>query len=299
MPLPVRCADFCPDNQSKQSFHMTSSEFEWSELLSSVDANTFPTLTCPTCGIVALKLDPKKISYQRLKNQYESNVFENETFDAGVVLNVLKALVLIAEEIKWEQCRFNGHLTCANCGDVTTFLGKAKVPNQRSSAYHSTLVPRLIPEFFSPPVPLITLRSDYPLEVRAELVRSFALFFSDSAAAANRIRICVELVLNDLQIDAVRRDAAGKAKSSASGREVKLTLGERIKLFAVDHGELAELLGAIKGIGNEGSHGCELSRSDLLDAYAMIDHILTALYVTSKTRAQLLGISNKFKQKYG
>lgn len=278
---------------------MVSNEFNWKQLLSSVAVDKFPKLTCPTCGEVALALDPKKVNYQRLKNQYESNVFEKETFDAGVVLNVIKAIGIIAEELKWEQCRFNGHLTCLNCGDVTSILGKAKVPNRRSPAYMQNLVAQLMPEFFSPPVPLIPLRPDYPLVIRAELVRSFALFFSDSAAAGNRVRLCIELLLDDLKIEAVRRDQSGTAKVSASGREVKLSLGERIRKFAEHHGELAELLSAIKGVGNEGSHSGDLSREDLLQAYAMIDHILTTLYVTSKMRAQLLGESHKLKQKYG
>jgi hypothetical protein len=50
----------------------------------------------------------------------------------------------------------------------------------------------------------------------------------------------------------------------------------------------AERLLAIKWIGNSGSHGASLQRSDLLDAYEIFEIALTEIYDIDKKRADKL-----------
>lgn len=152
----------------------------WNKLLSSVGANDFPKLSCPSCGEWALSLDQKHLSYQRLKNQYDGRRFEREDFDAGVLLKLISVIAYVAEEMKWEQCRFNGHLVCASCGEITSVLGKAKKPNLHVKSYSAGLQVQLMPEYFSPALPIIPLRTEYPIALRQELGKSFAMFFSDT-----------------------------------------------------------------------------------------------------------------------
>lgn len=270
----------------------------WNKLLSPVCINSFPLLNCAACGVQALSLAKKNIVYQRLKNQYDGRRFEHEDFDSSVLLKIVGVIAFVAEEIKWEQCRFSGHLICQSCGEVTSVMGKAKIPNTHAKTYSVGLQEQLMPEYFSPALPIIPLRPEYPLSLRQELGKSFAMFFSDASSAGNRVRTCVELLLDDQKIDRARRDDSGNVKISSSGREATLSLGNRIGEFGKKFPDFALMLGAIKSVGNEGSHGGDLDRPDLLRAYQIIDFILTNLYVNSKAHLEMLQMSSALKGKY-
>ena len=58
------------------------------------------------------------------------------------------------------------------------------------------------------------------------------------------------------------------------------------------------MLGAVKALGNEATHGADLQSEDLLDAYDLVEHVLVELYVTRPHRTTLLAQSADLKQKY-
>lgn len=56
-------------------------------------------------------------------------------------------------------------------------------------------------------------------------------------------------------------------------------LNKRIdKEFRKKESELADLILAVKWIGNEGSHLGSLKRQDIIDAYSILEHALNKLY---------------------
>jgi hypothetical protein len=270
----------------------------WNQLLANVPLSRFPKLCCPSCGAKELVLDPSDIKLRRLKNQYDVAKFERDDFDEHLALRILGAVAFVAEELQWEQCRFNAFLSCKTCGEVTSVLGKAKVPNKNLKSYTSHLETQLILEYFAPALPIIPLPAEYPISVRRELSKSFASFFSDPASAGNRVRTTVEALLDEQGIDKIRRDAGGNAKTSGSGRRIQLSLGERLQLFAKTRTDFATMLGAIKGIGNQASHGADINRADLLTAFQIIDYVLSELYISSQRHTALMQVSNTLKGRY-
>lgn len=67
----------------------------------------------------------------------------------------------------------------------------------------------------------------------------------------------------------------------------RMTLESRLKALAKSDFELAELLRAIKWIGNDGSHSAEVTRNDVLEVAEILEVALAALY-EDKTRQQAI-----------
>lgn len=79
------------------------------------------------------------------------------------------------------------------------------------------------------------------------------------------------------------------------GREVRIALHDRIEMFRVTNPDAAELLSAVKLLGNVGSHGDELAKGDLLDAYEVIEHVIDTLYSTRAARVAELASELKVR----
>jgi hypothetical protein len=98
------------------------------------------------------------------------------------------------------------------------------------------------------------------------------------------------------------RDPNGKTFDSRFDLVVLLKfaviLGETYRSLFKNHADYAKMLKAIKGVGNEGSHGSELSRQDLLMAYKIINHVLISIYVKSKQHNEILQITNDLENRY-
>jgi hypothetical protein len=58
------------------------------------------------------------------------------------------------------------------------------------------------------------------------------MFFSDASSAGNRIRTCVELLLDDLNVERFLLDGDGEIKISSTGKKTPLSLGKRIEAFS-------------------------------------------------------------------
>ncbi len=267
-------------------------------LLSGISIDKFPHLPCSSCGSVSLKLSSRDMRYRPLTNQYDPQQFEKEGFDSSILLGLLQVVGSVIEQLQWIQSRFSGFLKCSSCGEVVAVIGRAKVPSEYSKKNHTYFKAKLIPEFFSPPIPLIALQAEYPESVKLELAKSFATFFSDAALAGARVRVSIELLLNVLEIEKNRKDDVGNVKTTKSGREQRLTLQERIHLFKVKYPDYAKMLLAIKSIGNEASHNAEIDRYDLLDAYEILDHVLVQLFITPRKHDKILSITDNVNSKY-
>lgn len=83
-----------------------------------------------------------------------------------------------------------------------------------------------------------------------------------------------------------------------NGTKVDLKLHKRIELYKKENEEVANLLMAIKWIGNEGSHELNgLDREKIIIAYEIIHHCLEKLYNTRLE--ELRKIANRINEQKG
>ncbi|MGO9309710.1 MAG: DUF4145 domain-containing protein [Spirochaetia bacterium] len=133
--------------------------------------------------------------------------------------------------------------------------------------YESETFERCFPRFFDRAREIIPL-GDIPYELEELLVESFRLFWLDSASCANKIRICVEQLLDLFDVRRYPR----------AGKRVPLPLHSRIVDFRSKKPDVLEKLLAVKWIGNAGSHLGKLSKEDLLDGYKILGYAIKKLF---------------------
>lgn len=103
-------------------------------------------------------------------------------------------------------------------------------------------------------------------EIAQELRGAFFLYWSQTAASANRLRVALELLLNHAGVQ--------KTKKANNG-QVNLSLHARLDIYAQKEQVVGSQLMALKWLGNSGSHGGGVvSREDLLDAFEIMEHAL-------------------------
>ena len=85
-------------------------------------------------------------------------------------------------------------------------------------------------------------------------------------------------------VDAIMTDQGIETSIvSKKAKEVELTIHNRIELFEKKNPEVAEMLMAIKWIGNEGSHELKgLTRENVVIAYEIIYHCIESYTITDQ-----------------
>lgn len=132
-------------------------------------------------------------------------------------------------------------------------------------------------KYMKPSVDII----DLPNQLNSELVEilkiSFFLFWIDEDSCGNRIRSAIEKIL-DLQ-------KINKTTINKNGKRVKLRLHQRIEKFKKKQPYAANYLFALKLLGNRASHNTKniITRNQLVDAYQILELILTDLYDKKRT----------------
>ena len=113
----------------------------------------------------------------------------------------------------------------------------------------------------------------------AELIKSaYVLSWGDYEACLNRIRVCLEMLLDALRIP---------RSALKAGRRNPLNLHRRIELAQGKGPSTKPFLMAAKYLGNAGSHSGGLTRRDAFDAFDLLEAIVTALYGEQKNVARL------------
>lgn len=259
------------------------------KIMSFCTIDAFPELPCPYCGQETLRLTKRDFHYRELQSQFSEKDFEDIDFECSLLL---KAFLLAGEIIRGTmeaQAKFSAFLKCGSCKEVVVAVGKAIVPSKWATEHGCYVQTRILPEFFTPPLPMIPLHPNYPEDLRSEIIRSFSTFFSDAASCGNAIRHSVEELLDDQKIE--------RARTMDDGKRVPLNLHQRIKLFERSF-QHAKLLHGIRVIGNEASHNCRVSQDDLLRAYEVLEYVLRALYVQPRHHANMVAKSNLLEVKY-
>ena len=133
------------------------------------------------------------------------------------------------------------------------------------------------PSFFEPAPPVFPIPKECPNAVADELKKAFALMWPEIGSSGNRLRVAVEVLMNEQKIQ-----KKAKIKSGGNARKYRdLALHERIEKFMVKHEDAGTQLMAIKWLGNTGSHAAldVLTHDDLLDAFEHFEYALDLVYV--------------------
>ncbi len=135
------------------------------------------------------------------------------------------------------------------------------------------------PLIAEPMPPIFKIPKDTPANIAADLEGAFRLVWIDAGAAANRVRVAVEHLLDHLGIPATVTTAQG---------DQHITLHKRIDLYAKKEPTHGAHLMAIKWLGNTASHEGQVSREAFIDACEILEHTLSEiLEQRSKTIAKL------------
>lgn len=125
------------------------------------------------------------------------------------------------------------------------------------------------PVFVRPMPDIFNIPHKCPKEIAKQLRAAFALFWQDQAAAAGRVRVALEALMDHLNVKRRRKEPSGKIKM--------LTLHQRLEIYQAIDSVIAPQLMAVKWLGNTGSHTSAVTRNDLLDSFEILDHALAEL----------------------
>lgn len=223
-----------------------------------------PDWICPSCHKGVLKKDDKSIKL------YEKALSSS-------------LRVSPAWEPEWEHGVFSAILTCSNpsCKDIVIVTGNfCSEENIEYDAYGNAgpnIDRFLTPTNFNPPLNIFIVHENVPKVIKNEIIKSFGLYWLDFASCANKIRIVLELIMDNKKVK--------KSTISNKGKRVYYDLHTRIDLFKKKFPEKAKLLMANKWIGNAGSHkNTNLTQDDILDGFEILELVLNQLYGTDTKR---------------
>lgn len=146
----------------------------------------FPEWVCPTCNNGKLHVDKPFISQElvRSKNAHTEEDWEPES----------------------KHEKFYGDLVCNSkkCGEKVTIAGRIEywLDEEMEEANKERLLQKkFYPEYFYPYLKLFALPIDFPFELEEPIETIFKLFWVDSSACANAIRIMVGEILTEQRIN--------------------------------------------------------------------------------------------------
>lgn len=240
-----------------QRFFDENSKFDW---------------PCPNCGTSSLILQKEKL----LTEETAKSIAMRKSYDDW--------------EIEWIELIFCGYLKCDNCKESIFFTGKGNP--EHYGYYEEEGMPleqyknSFTPTFFQPSLKLFIAPKECPETLREEIENSFKLFWCDLQSCANKIRVSLEILMNEFGI---------KKYNIVGGKRRPISLHSRIESFP--NAEVKDYLLAIKWIGNNGSHIGDLQIIDILDAYRLLEFSLAQLY--NNENKELKKISKEINQRKG
>ncbi|RVU16261.1 DUF4145 domain-containing protein [Streptomyces antnestii] len=183
-------------------------------------------------------------------------------------------------EPDWIHGQFHGALVCGRtqCHEYVAITGDWRLVEQLDDENRwdgGSYEPLFTPRFFLPALRLLTAapRLEIPAPIEERLLAASTVLWAEPSSAGNRVRAAAEALLDDQNVP--------RTTTTAKGRTQRLTAHSRIVEFrAAGHPEEADLLEAVKWIGNDASHEDSLSVADVLDGVELLEHALRMLYDT-------------------
>jgi hypothetical protein len=242
--------------------------------------NNVPSWICPTCKTGILKGDKKSIkAYESIESK---SVHSHEAWEPD-----------------WINGAFVGILNCSNsdCGEAVSILGKMNYVEGQEYDYELDRLDfhyqeELTPLQLYPTISIFQIQEEVPDKIKNIIMNSFSLYWLDLSSCANKIRTAAEYIMDDRKVPKTFL-SKGKRKGHS--------LHKRIELFSKTNQEVAELLMAIKWIGNTGSHQFDnLTKDDILDSFEILEQVTFRLYDTSSNRIKKMSkIINKKRRPIG
>ncbi|EOA05240.1 hypothetical protein HFRIS_008861 [Herbaspirillum frisingense GSF30] len=170
--------------------------------------------------------------------------------------------------------------TCKEPYSCTGTGGVEEIQYEGCDGYQQYHEEYYSPKYFEPSLVLIDLPSNCPDAVLAKLHDSFSLFFADAGAALNCARASIEALLTNLKVNKTE---------VKKGQRFGLTLHRRIGNLPAKYQHIKDSLMAVKWLGNAGSHnGKAPTREDVLDAYDLLEWVLSDLYANKDKKLKAL-----------
>ncbi|MFN3194611.1 MAG: DUF4145 domain-containing protein [Chlorobiota bacterium] len=231
-------------------------------LMNEFDSMEIPDWPCPSCERGVLKIDTSVKGKNNSIDIYDTNWTK-------------EAIKHDEYQPDWDLTRFHGYLICSNCEDRITIYGNGRKKEEYllNKAHYRDL---LTPLNFNPPLNIIKINNECPIEIKNLIEDSFNLYWLDLSSCANKIRISIELILTQKKVK--------KTTINNRGKRIPLNLQNRIDIFKNKNEKIAEKLTAIKWIGNIGSHHGEITKNKILKAYEILEIVLNDIYDNSTKR---------------
>ncbi|MFE9481280.1 DUF4145 domain-containing protein [Streptomyces spororaveus] len=227
------------------------------------DVKEWPDIPCPTCGRGSLSSVTGTFVMEESET---SKRWQAEQWD------------------HWEPDWIHGGFHCVlRCGkstcDLVRVTGEMRLVAEQDERGHwdgQSWVHEFRPLFFHPALPLLQTHEAAPEVVLQRVSAASAVLWADPSSAANRLRSAVEALMDDQGIP---------RKGSGRRGPFDLTLHKRIENLASAkpaYSDAAEMILAVKWIGNVGSHEDALKVSNVLDGAEILDFVLTEIYDKSR-----------------
>lgn len=235
-----------------------------------------PQWLCPTCRMGILR--GVKESFHYKESTRSKNAREDPNGDW---------------EPDWMEYTYACTLACTNpqCEETISSVGTGSVDydidydESTGEPVGQNFYDYFQPKFFWPHLRIFDIPKNTPKAIKAEIERSFELFFASPSSSAGHVRIALEKILDHLKI---KRNEIKKKK------RVFINLHRRILLLPSSQNELKELFFAIKWLGNTGSHAADITMDDVMDAYDILEVALHEIFEKrTKTIKKLARLINR------
>ncbi|MEV0683187.1 DUF4145 domain-containing protein [Nocardia sp. NPDC050378] len=216
--------------------------------------NNWPVLPCPACSKGRLRAEDKNIQSEQSPSTYGW-----EHADDGDPTDI--------------RGLFHGLLYCSDgyCREQVVVVGdyavqRDLVDDNLDNYYRVRMI--------HPPVEVVEVPESVPTSIRQTLVRAAGVAWRDPSAGIGLLRQSVERLMDERQISASRPSGGFRP------------LHERITEFRSVEPDVADLLEAVKWVGNEGTHPGGLETSDFVEAALLVELALNILYRTDTSALQ-------------
>lgn len=202
------------------------------------------TVRCPTCSVGLLELDADTFRFHECVESVCCHSVED--WEPGWIRYVFTGVM------KCNNKRCSERVIVSGDGSVEPFGDYETGEEHWDDTFH--------PRFFAPAIDLFPIPQACPDEVSEAIRESFALAWQDFSSAGNKLRVAIEKL-----IDLLAPGATG-------------TLHNKLETFRGTNAQSADMLMAVKWIGNAGSHTSDLRECDLAVAYQVMEKVLKNLY---------------------
>ncbi len=259
-----------------------------------------PSLCCPYCNKWSLNLPSHTHQYTKNAQAFELPLTIGDMTESEGVLNFLGTVASNFEHAKYSIAKVSGFFVCAQCEESVSFCGQARFPKDTPSQGSNDSLAEIYPQFFFPPIDFIEHGECTPEHIKKELKKSFALYFSDPRSSGNRLRVCIEKILNDLGFPEFETDENGNPIRNEKGKVIRRSLHARIDIFSKSKPRYTDMLLALKILGNESSHNSssKITRKDILDAYEIVNYLIEEFYDKEDQEERIKRLSGSINEKY-